>query len=209
MTVVAPADRPKSVRNNCVIGRICSVFVSFLLCIVCHLGVYVIRLRQISPLFSLYPYLFPAAVWSVCNKVPRVWMSKVSLFNSSGLYVDSITKGSSRRQKVLYLAPLQLCTYSSLSIALWLTRRWGLHDRPCPNSRRDDKLFPFWLLVGTPTALRPTLVYENCAEHSLLLRMSLDICDVIITTNISVFKFSWPLRLRWMFVLGFYMEVYY
>ena len=32
MTVVAPADRPKSVRNSCVIERICSVFVSFYLC---------------------------------------------------------------------------------------------------------------------------------------------------------------------------------
>ena len=40
MTVVAPADRPKSIRNSCVIERICSI--------VCRLGVFVIRLRQIS-----------------------------------------------------------------------------------------------------------------------------------------------------------------
>ena len=53
MTVVAPADRPKSVRNSCVIECICSVFVSVHLCIVCCLGVFVIRLRQISSLFSL------------------------------------------------------------------------------------------------------------------------------------------------------------
>ena len=53
MTVVAPADRPKSVRNSCVIERICSVFVSFHLSIVCRLGVFVILLRQISSLFSL------------------------------------------------------------------------------------------------------------------------------------------------------------
>ena len=51
-TVVAPADRPKSVRNSCVIERICSVFVSFHLCSVCRLGKFVIRLRQISSLFS-------------------------------------------------------------------------------------------------------------------------------------------------------------
>ena len=51
MTVVAPADRPKSVRNSCAIERICSVFVSFHLCIVCRLGVFVIRLCQISSLF--------------------------------------------------------------------------------------------------------------------------------------------------------------
>ena len=46
--------RPKTVRNCCVNERICSVFVSFQLCIVCRLGVFVIRLRQISSLFSLY-----------------------------------------------------------------------------------------------------------------------------------------------------------
>ena len=52
MTVVAPADRPESVRNSCVIERICSVFVLFHLCIVCRLEVFVIRLRQISSFFS-------------------------------------------------------------------------------------------------------------------------------------------------------------
>ena len=54
MTAVAPADRPKSVRNSCVIERICRSFVSFYLCIICRLGVFVIRLRQISSLFSLH-----------------------------------------------------------------------------------------------------------------------------------------------------------
>ena len=50
--LVAPADRPKSVRNSCLIERIWSVFLSFHQCIVCCLGVFVIRLRQISSLFS-------------------------------------------------------------------------------------------------------------------------------------------------------------
>ena len=40
MTVVVPADRPKVVRNSCVIERICSVFVSFHLWVVCRLGVF-------------------------------------------------------------------------------------------------------------------------------------------------------------------------
>ena len=51
-TVAAPGDRPYSVRNSCVIERICSVFVPFQLCIVCRLGMIVIRLRQISSIFS-------------------------------------------------------------------------------------------------------------------------------------------------------------
>ena len=54
MTVVAPADRPKSVRNSCVIECICSAFVSFYLCIICRLGVFVIRLRQNSSIFSFW-----------------------------------------------------------------------------------------------------------------------------------------------------------
>ena len=53
MTVGAPDDRPKSVCNSCVIKRICSVFVSFHLCIVFLFGEFVIRLHQISSLFSL------------------------------------------------------------------------------------------------------------------------------------------------------------
>ena len=57
MTVVAPADRPKSVRNSCVIKRICSFCVSFYLCIFCRLEFFiVIRLRQISSL--IHRYLF-------------------------------------------------------------------------------------------------------------------------------------------------------
>ena len=48
VTVVAPADRPKSGRNSCVIERIYSVFVSFHLCIVCREGVFVIRLCYVA-----------------------------------------------------------------------------------------------------------------------------------------------------------------
>ena len=40
MAVVAPADRPKSDRNSCVIQRIWSVFGSFHLCIFCRLEVF-------------------------------------------------------------------------------------------------------------------------------------------------------------------------
>ena len=57
ITVVALVGRPKSVRNSCIIERICSVFLSFHLCIVCHLGVFVIRLRQIFSRFSLVSFL--------------------------------------------------------------------------------------------------------------------------------------------------------
>ena len=44
------------------------------------------------------------------------------------------------RLYVLCLALLQPCTDLSLIIALWLTRRWGLYDAPCPNLRGDKVL---------------------------------------------------------------------
>ena len=40
MTVVAPADRPTSVRKHHVIERVCSIFVLLWLFIVCRLGVF-------------------------------------------------------------------------------------------------------------------------------------------------------------------------
>ena len=55
MTVVTPSDRPKSVRNRCVIELLCDVFV--LSCCSFHISVgiraLVIGLSQISPFFLL------------------------------------------------------------------------------------------------------------------------------------------------------------
>ena len=38
---------------------------------------------------------------------------------------------------------LQICTYISYSIALWLTRRWGLYDGTCQNLRGERVLIFF------------------------------------------------------------------
>ena len=54
MTGIAPIDRSKLVRNPCVIEHFRSVFVLLYLCIVCRFGMSVMRLRQISSLFSLH-----------------------------------------------------------------------------------------------------------------------------------------------------------
>ena len=62
---------------------------------------------------------------------------------------------------------IQLC-YTT-SIAFWLTRRLGLYDGPCPNLLRGVKVpifAPLWLLVGTPSAIRPELASRR-AEHIL------------------------------------------
>ena len=71
------------------------------------------------------------------------------------------------RTKGLCFALLQPCTDLSWSIALWLTRRWRLYDGPCPNllRRLGPNLCPLWLLVGTPSAIRPELASSR-AEHN-------------------------------------------
>ena len=80
MTVVAQADRPKSVRNSCVIERICSVFVSLHLCIVCRLRVFVIRLCQISSLFSKRLSLVKKNVLkNICHCLERYPTSIISI----------------------------------------------------------------------------------------------------------------------------------
>ena len=51
------------------------------------------------------------------------------------------------------------------------------------------EFYPILLLLGTPSALGPYLEYRM-REHSLLLRMLLDIFDItLIRTNICLFNF--------------------
>ena len=51
MTAVAPTDRPKSVRNSCVIKVFGGVFMFYVLCFI-GVGVFVTGLSQISSFFS-------------------------------------------------------------------------------------------------------------------------------------------------------------
>ena len=59
---------------------------------------------------------------------------------SNAFVVVSMTMRSSVWLKVLCLPLLQPCTYHSLSVALWLTRRLGLYDGPCLNLLRGDRI---------------------------------------------------------------------
>ena len=56
MTAVTPTDRPKSVRNSCVIKDFCGVFVLSRCFLGCSVGVgfFVAGLGQISSFFSVY-----------------------------------------------------------------------------------------------------------------------------------------------------------
>ena len=68
VAVVTPSDRPKSVRNRCVIELFVALFV-LLLCpfdISAGVGAFVIGLSQISSLFSWY--------WSIClGNIKNSW----------------------------------------------------------------------------------------------------------------------------------------
>ena len=72
VAVVTPTDRPKSVRNRCLIelfcGVVCVVTAPFDISV--GVGAFVIGLSQISSFLSLYLHLFPAAVWSVVTRFP-------------------------------------------------------------------------------------------------------------------------------------------
>ena len=85
---------------------------------------------------------------------------------------------------------------------------WRALSKP-PQRRQGPDLRPLWLLVGTPSAIRPELAFIR-AEHSL------PYSDVTIyifaisylSSMLYVYRFLWPLRLGWLLVCCLYKEVY-
>ena len=73
-------------------------------------------------------------------------------------------------------------------------------------------LYPHWLLVGTPSAIRPELAFSR-AEHSLphsdvtIYFLLYYIYHLCFTSN-YVYRFLWPLRLGWLLICCLYKEVY-
>ena len=92
VAVVTPTDRPKSVRNRCVIELFCGVvyvvtspFWHFCLCMgFCH------RTESDLFLFLLISTLIPGCSVERCNKVPRVRVFKVSLFISIEFWLSCV-----------------------------------------------------------------------------------------------------------------------
>ena len=77
------------------------------------------------------------------------------------------------------------------------------------NSLTETDLRPLWLLVGTPSAIRPELAFSR-TEHSLPYS---DITIYFFTISylssmLYVYRFLWPLRLGWLLVWCLYKEVY-
>ena len=226
--------RPMSVRKSCIIERICGVSVAFHLCIVCRLGVFVIRLPQIFSLFLIARHLIicirdisfqeylskgishPVFYGDLVYKLRRV--KDTPNFISSG---SKIVKRLRRRQydpviiertiglvlgpcTALYRPFLKHCTLTNKAVGTI----WRALSKP-PQRRQGPDLRPLWLLVGTPSAIGPELAFSR-AEHSL------SYSDVTIyifaisylSSMFYVYRFLWPLPLGWLLVWCLYKEVY-
>ena len=104
----------------------------------------------------------------------------------------------------LYRPFLKHCTLTNKAVGTI----WRALSKP-PQRRQGPDLRPLWLLVGTPSAIRPELAFSR-AEHSL------PYSDVTIyifaisylSSMLYVYRFLWPLRLGWLLVWCLYKEVY-
>ena len=85
---------------------------------------------------------------------------------------------------------------------------WRAFSKP-PQRRQGPDLRPLWLLVGTPSGIRPELAF-NRAEHSLPYSdVTIYIFAILYLSSMRyVDRFLWPLRLGWLLVCCLYKEVY-
>ena len=98
--------------------------------------------------------------------------------------------------------------------AWWILRKLSavncFHFIPLQRPRRQGPdLRPLWLLVGTPSAIRPELAFSR-AEHSLPYSdVTIYIFAILyLSSMLYVYRFLWPLRLGLLLVCCLYKEVY-
>ena len=106
----------------------------------------------------------------------------------------------------LYGPFLKHCTLTNKAVGTI----WRALSKP-PQRRQGPDLRPLWLLVGTPSAIRPELAFSR-AEHSLPYSdVTIYIYAILYlsyTCMLYVYRFLWPLRLVWLLVCCLYKEVY-
>ena len=99
---------------------------------------------------------------------------------------------------------LKHCIMTNKAVGtLWRTLSKPPQRRHCPDLR------PRWLLVGTPSAIRPELAFSR-AEHSLPYSdVSLYIFAILYLSSMHyVYRFLWPFRSGWLLFCCLYKEVY-
>ena len=105
----------------------------------------------------------------------------------------------------LYRPFLKNCTLTNKAVGTI----WRALSKPPPRRQGPD-LRPLWLLVGTPSAIRPKLASRR-AEHSLPHSdvTILYIFDILyLLPMLYMYRFLWPLRLGWLLVCCLHKEVY-
>ena len=104
----------------------------------------------------------------------------------------------------LYKPFLKHCTLTNKAVGTI----WRALSKP-PHRRQGPDLRPLWLLVGTPSAIRPELAFSR-AEHSLPYSdITIYILAILyLLSMLYVYRFLWPLRLEWLLVWCLYKEVY-
>ena len=85
---------------------------------------------------------------------------------------------------------------------------WRALSKP-PQRRQGPDLRPFWLLVGTPSAIRPELAFNLAEDNLPYSDVTLFIFAIwYLSSMLNVYRFLWPLRLGWLLVCCLYKEVY-
>ena len=104
----------------------------------------------------------------------------------------------------LYGPFLKHCTLTNKAVGTI----WRALSKP-PQRRQGPDLRPLWLLVRTPSAIRPELAFSR-AEHSLPYSdVTIYIFAIFyLSSMLYVYRFLWPLRLGWLLVCCLYKEVY-
>ena len=99
----------------------------------------------------------------------------------------------------LYGPFLKHCTLTNKAVGTI----WRALSKP-PQRRQGPDLCPLWLLVGTPSAIKPELASRR-AEHSLPYS---DLLNKIFITYAVCVSILWHLRLVWLLVCCLYKEVF-
>ena len=104
----------------------------------------------------------------------------------------------------LYGPFLKHCTLTNKAVGTIWRALSKLHQR-----RQGPDPRPLWLLVGTPSAIRPELAFSR-AEHSLPYSDDTQYIFAILylSSMLYVYRFLWPFRLGWLLVCCLYKEVY-
>ena len=102
----------------------------------------------------------------------------------------------------LYRPFLKHCTLTNKAVGtIWRALSKSPQRRQGPDFR------PLWLLVGTPSAIRPELTFSR-AEPVLFGCHYIYICYIIFIIYALSVLILWPLRLGWLLVCCLYKEVY-